>query len=105
MNSGDQISVEMRLAAIEEKLDRLLAHLGLDDDGLGASGYGSGQLAVTAQASALVSTEAELVALIQAGKKIQAIKVYREATGAGLRIAKEAVDTMERNMRESGGRR
>ncbi|GAA0659668.1 hypothetical protein GCM10009535_43760 [Streptomyces thermocarboxydovorans] len=30
------------------------------------------------------------------GRKVQAIKVYREATGAGLAEAKEAVEGMER---------
>lgn len=36
----------------------------------------------------------ELQGLIQAGRKIEAIKVYREATGAGLAEAKEAVERM-----------
>ena len=100
MNTGDQISVEMRLAAIEEKLDRLLAHLGLDDDAdLGAAV----PVAVAGQAPGLVGAEAEIVSLIQAGKKIQAIKVYRQATGVGLKMAKDAVDTMDRNMRAGGG--
>ncbi len=31
-----------------------------------------------------------------AGRKIQAIKVYREATGAGLKDAKDAVDLLAR---------
>lgn len=34
--------------------------------------------------------------LIRAGKKMHAIKLYREATGAGLREAKEAVEHLER---------
>lgn len=32
--------------------------------------------------------------LVQRGKKIQAIKVYREVTGVGLKEAKEAVERM-----------
>ncbi|WP_199836308.1 ribosomal protein L7/L12, partial [Streptomyces sp. NRRL F-4489] len=35
---------------------------------------------------------AEVDDLLAKGKKIQAIKVYREATGAGLAEAKEAVE-------------
>ena len=101
MHSGDEISVEMRLAAIEEKLDRLLAHLGLDDDG------GAGAImpvAPAGQMSGLAGAEGELVVtLIQAGKKIQAIKAYRQATGVGLKDAKDAVESMERNMRANGG--
>ncbi|MEY9895612.1 ribosomal protein L7/L12 [Catenulispora sp. MAP5-51] len=94
MDSGDQITVEMRLAAVEEKLDRLLAHLGLDGDGDGGPAP-----AVPAAPNA----EAHIRALIQAGKKIQAIKAYREVTGQGLKEAKDAVEAMERNMRANGG--
>jgi ribosomal protein L7/L12 len=36
----------------------------------------------------------EVIALVREGKKIQAIKAYREATGAGLKEAKDAVDGM-----------
>ncbi|MDN3353393.1 ribosomal protein L7/L12 [Actinomadura sp. DC4] len=37
-----------------------------------------------------------VVAEIEQGRKIQAIKLYREQTGAGLAEAKEAVETMAR---------
>lgn len=33
--------------------------------------------------------------LLASGKKIEAIKAYREATGADLKTAKDAVDAME----------
>ncbi|MET7988429.1 MULTISPECIES: ribosomal protein L7/L12 [unclassified Streptomyces] len=36
----------------------------------------------------------EVIALVRDGKKIQAIKAYRDATGAGLKEAKDAVDGM-----------
>lgn len=60
------------LARIERKLDALIAHLGIEtpDDGL-----------------------AEVRKLIAAGRKIEAIKRYREITGAGLAEAKSAVDS------------
>lgn len=38
---------------------------------------------------------AEVTLLVRQGKKIEAIKRYREVTGAGLRDAKEAVERME----------
>ena len=38
---------------------------------------------------------------IFAGRKIQAIKAYRAATGAGLKDAKEAVEALERELRSS----
>lgn len=37
----------------------------------------------------------EILGLIQAGRKIEAIKVYREATGASLADAKRAVEELE----------
>lgn len=37
-----------------------------------------------------------IMVLLRGGRKIQAIKLYRDATGAGLREAKEAVEHMER---------
>jgi ribosomal protein L7/L12 len=89
----------MRLAAIEEKLDRLLAHLGIDDAAALAAPFdGAGQ----PRRLAAVNGEA-IVTLIQAGKKIQAIKAYRQATGVGLKDAKDAVEEIERNMRANGG--
>jgi len=33
--------------------------------------------------------------LVHAGKKIQAVKLYREMTGVGLKEAKQAVDAMD----------
>ena len=101
MSSGDQISVEMRLAAIEEKLDRLLAHLGIDDEAALAAafdGAGRPQTLAAANGDAIVT-------LVQAGKKIQAIKAYRQATGVGLKDAKDAVENIERTVRANGGRR
>jgi hypothetical protein len=38
--------------------------------------------------------ETDLLPLLQQGKKIEAIKVYRERTGAGLREAKDAVEAI-----------
>ncbi len=37
---------------------------------------------------------------VLAGKKIQAIKLYREQTGLGLREAKEAIDRLEQALRQ-----
>lgn len=46
------------------------------------------------------STKAELARLILTGKKIPARKLYREATDAGLKEAKKAVESLEKEMRE-----
>jgi len=41
------------------------------------------------------TVETEILALLSAGQKINAIKVYRQATRAGLKQAKEAVEAIE----------
>jgi ribosomal protein L7/L12 len=62
-----------RLALVERKLDAVLGHLGVE----------------------VPEPHLEQVeALLGQGKTIQAIKTYREATGADLREAKEAVDRL-----------
>jgi ribosomal protein L7/L12 len=64
-----------RLALVERKLDAVLDHLGVD----------------------VPEPHLERVeALLAQGKTIHAIKAYREATGADLREAKEAVDRLTR---------
>lgn len=37
---------------------------------------------------------------IQGGQKIAAIKLYREATGVGLKEAKDAVEVIEKDLRQ-----
>jgi ribosomal protein L7/L12 len=53
-----------------------------------------------ADAEARLSAEPEhdpyIMSLVTAGKKIEAIKVYRERTGTGLKEAKDAIDALER---------
>jgi len=43
-----------------------------------------------------VAFEEELLALLQSGQKIPAVKLYRERTGTGLKDAKEAVEALQR---------
>ncbi|WP_442877600.1 ribosomal protein L7/L12 [Dactylosporangium sp. AC04546] len=72
--SGPDRSLSAQLAAVERKLDLLLAHLGIEvPEPPGPAG---------------------LLDELQAGRKIQAIKLYREATGAGLKEAKDAVEAL-----------
>lgn len=63
-----------RMNRLEDKVDLLLTHAGLEEPP--------------------APRQDEVVALARAGKKIEAIKVYREATGAGLLEAKEAVERL-----------
>ncbi len=68
---------DRRMARLEKKVDVLLDHFGLAD-----------QFRVPAND--------QILQLLQEGRKIEAIKVYRETTGAGLKEAKEAVEEMQR---------
>lgn len=40
----------------------------------------------------------EVLTALRAGNKIQAIKAYREATGEGLKDAKDAVEALEKRL-------
>jgi ribosomal protein L7/L12 len=42
------------------------------------------------------ATDDDVVSMLEQGRKIDAIRMYREQTGAGLREAKDAVDALER---------
>ncbi|MFF3894565.1 ribosomal protein L7/L12 [Streptomyces sp. NPDC001812] len=64
---------DRRAARLERKLDLVLEHLDLHEE---------------------VPRRDEIVALVREGKRIQAVKAYREVTGAGLAEAKEAVDRL-----------
>ncbi|WP_160311665.1 hypothetical protein [Streptacidiphilus melanogenes] len=136
MEPVDRVTVEQRLAAIEAKLDMVLARL--DGLGLGTSGYApqdgvpqdrtpanprrseyepldyvefnTGPYATPAPAPYPASAAGpypapvagpyvdpaleQVLELVRQGRKIQAIKAYRERTGAGLRQAKDAIDAM-----------
>jgi hypothetical protein len=69
-----------QLGRVERKLDLLLQH---------------------AQVDVPAAAGREAAALVRAGNKIQAIRAYRELTGAGLAEAKAAVERLERG--EGGG--
>jgi ribosomal protein L7/L12 len=63
---------EKALRRVERKIDLVMEHLGIEEPELVGL--------------------AEVDALMDEGEKIQAIKRYRELTGAGLKDAKEAVE-------------
>jgi ribosomal protein L7/L12 len=75
MNQIKVQHLERTVADLRRRLDAVAAHLHLEP---------------------AVTVPPEVAGLIRAGRKIEAIKVYRTATGAGLAEAKEAVERMER---------
>ena len=72
--SGKIVSVERRLARLERKVDLLLGHLGVEEP--------------------QIPGMERVHELIRQGKKIEAIKVYRQLTGEGLKESKDAVERM-----------
>ncbi|WP_351224794.1 ribosomal protein L7/L12 [Streptomyces sp. NPDC002133] len=65
--------LDRRIGAIERKVDLVLDHLGIRET---------------------VPELDRVAGLVREGRKIEAIKVYRQLTGAGLKEAKEAVERM-----------
>lgn len=61
-----------------------------------------GVLFVARAPGAPAGVDPELLRLLRAGKKIEAIRVYHLARKCGLKEAKDAIDALEREI--SGGR-
>jgi ribosomal protein L7/L12 len=110
MEPVDKVTVEQRLAAIEEKLDLVLARL----DGLAPGAPGLGARVDAPQdfvpqdripRDHMAPDPDPILELVRQGRKIQAIKAYRERTGAGPRQAKDAIDAMAQGERPQIGRR
>jgi ribosomal protein L7/L12 len=62
-----------RFGRLERKLDLILTHLGLDPK---------------------EDANLQIVELMKAGRKIEAIKLYREQSGVGLKDAKDYVESL-----------
>ncbi len=73
----------IRLHRLEQKVDFLLNELGLAE-----------KVEASLFATPGDSMLADVVALLRQNHKIEAIKVYREHTGVGLKEAKDVIDRM-----------
>ncbi|QIS10185.1 ribosomal protein bL12 [Nocardia arthritidis] len=80
---GDR-NLERRIDLLNYKLDLIIKHLGIQDADAVVLNKSSGSYSVDLT---------EVGELMAQGKKIQAIKRYRELTGLGLKDAKDAVET------------
>lgn len=74
-SGAQQRRTATRLANIERKIELIMDHLGIDEP---------------------KPYLPEVVACLEMGKKIHAIKAYKDGTGADLREAKEAVERIAR---------
>ena len=76
---------EERIRRLEEQVAHLYAHLGLSPGVDRFAEVGGGGL------------DGDIQQLVTGGRKIQAIKLYRERTGVGLAEAKDAIEAWERS--------
>jgi len=98
MDSNDSV----RIARLESQVDYLVRYLGIDPALIasGAAPAGPGTGFGVAPASELGDVPlAPVYDAIRRHKKLQAIKLYRELTGTGLKEAKDAVEAMARDRR------
>ncbi|MEO3799125.1 hypothetical protein [Nonomuraea sp. B1E8] len=78
-------SLEERVARLETQIAYLQRHLGIDPALIDSVDQGP-------------QLPPDFYVALRKGKTIQAIKIYREATGASLLNAKNAVEQMERQV-------
>src|SRR5215472_15095750 len=80
----NEAEVRIRLTRLENRVNYLFQELGLEEKYQAEQAQAASQLGM-----------AEVVALLRMNRKIEAIKLYRQMTGTGLKAAKDAVDSME----------
>ena len=80
----NEAELRLHLTRLENRVTNLFQELALEEK------YQTGQ----AQAASQLGM-AEVVALLRMNRKIEAIKLYRQMTGTGLKEAKGAVGSME----------
>lgn len=97
----DDVELSRRFAAIEEQLVRISQHLGVPCPAFPSTAFmqanqpAGSPMAAPSGGPPVPAYQLEVMALMRAGNKLQAIKVFREATGAGLREAMDAVERLE----------
>jgi ribosomal protein L7/L12 len=99
MSSEDILDHGRRIAELERKVSELYKRLGQAEPAPGGSGL---TFASSEPASVGAAEDPRLLALIDTGQEIDAVKLYRELTGAGLGESKEAVDRIA-SMRSPAG--
>ncbi|HEY0073830.1 MAG TPA: ribosomal protein L7/L12 [Abditibacteriaceae bacterium] len=62
------------------------------------SPFHSSTHSVTNSVNAVPLNNEEIVSLLRQGRKIEAVKIYRERTNLGLKEAKDAVEALERQI-------
>lgn len=99
MSGDDLLDHGRRIAALERKVAELYEHLGRAEPEFGGGGL---TFASDQPASVSASEDPRVLELIDTGKRIQAVKLYRELTGAGLKESADAVEAIETMRRPPG---
>jgi ribosomal protein L7/L12 len=86
---SDLLDHGRRIAELERKVSELYKRLGQAEP----AGFAS-DADFSEPASVTAAEDPRLIELIQQGKEIEAVKLYRELTGAGLAESKDAVDRL-----------
>jgi large subunit ribosomal protein L7/L12 len=81
-----------RVDRLERQVQYLLRYLGVDPK-IAAADY-----AVSDGGTPPAAASPEIVALVRDGKLMQAIRVYRMMTGAGLKESKDAIDGLRADL-------
>jgi ribosomal protein L7/L12 len=79
MSNDDISALARRIRLLERKIDMIMEHLGLEFDDDEAGG----------------SIDPAIIEAIKHNNKIEAIKIYRDQTGFGLKEAKDVIDEIE----------
>ena len=89
-DTQDILAHGRRIAELERKVSELYKRLGQEEP----TGFGSDD-GFAEPPSVVAVEDPRLIELLQAGKDMDAIKLYRELTGVGLAEAKDAVDQLK----------
>jgi ribosomal protein L7/L12 len=89
VSTEDILNHGQRIAALERKVAELYERLGQAEPNFGGLTFDSDQAA-----SVTACDDPRVIERIQSGQMIEAIKLYRELTGAGLAESKDAVDRL-----------
>ena len=93
MSSEDSLDHGRRIADLERKVSELYKRIGQLEPDHGGGGGGS-TFASDLPASVGAAEDPRLIAAIEDGHQIRAVKLYQELTGVGLKEAKDAVDSI-----------
>jgi len=94
--SDDLLDHGRRIAELERKVSELYERLGQAEPLFSGGGL---TFASDRPASVAAAEDPRLLGEIEAGREIQAIKLYRELTGVGLTEAKDAVESIGAGLR------